>query len=134
MSNLLLRIQALAESEGITITALERSLGASKGVISRAIKYGTDIQAKWVCIIVENYPHISADWLLKGEGSMVKQSPSNDNNQINDKLLSIIKDKAEAIRQQAEEIGSLKQRIQDLTRRLEKSADAASTNHTANAG
>lgn len=65
---------------------------------------------------------------------MVKQSPSNDNNQINDKLLSIIKDKDEAIRQQAEEIGSLKQRIQDLTRRLEKSADAASTNHTANAG
>ena len=134
MSNLLLRIQALAESEGITIAALERSLGASKGVISRAIKYGTDIQAKWVCIIVENYPHISADWLLKGEGSMVKQSPSNDNNQINDKLLSIIKDKDKAIRQQAEEIGSLKQRIQDLTRRREKSADAASTNHTANAG
>ena len=65
---------------------------------------------------------------------MVKQSPSNDNNQINDKLLSIIKDKDEAIRQQAEEIGSLKQRIQDLTRRLEKSADAANTNHTANAG
>ena len=72
MSNLLLRIQALAESEGITITALERSLGASKGVISRAIKYGTDIQAKWVCLIVENYPHISADWLLKAEMNQLK--------------------------------------------------------------
>ena len=134
MSDLLLRIQALAESEGITITALERSLGASKGVISRAIKYGTDIQAKWVCIMVENYPHISADWLLKGEGSMVKQPSSNENTHINDKLLSIINEKDDIIRQQAEEIGRLKQRIQDLTHRLEKSAEAASTNHTANAG
>lgn len=134
MSNLLLRIQALAESEGITITALERSLGASKGVISRAIKYGTDIQAKWVCLIVENYPHISAVWLLKGEGDIVKQSSHNDNNQIYDKLFSIIKDKDEAIRQQAEEIGRLKAELDQLKSKLEKIAGAANISGIADVG
>lgn len=72
MSNILARIQELASNEGITIGALERVIGASKGVLSRAINNGTDIQSKWLQIIVENYPRYSADWLLSGKGEMLK--------------------------------------------------------------
>ena len=56
MGNILSRIQEIASNEGITIGAMERTIGASKGVLSRAINNGTDIQAKWLSIIVENYP------------------------------------------------------------------------------
>ena len=72
MGNILARIQELASNEGITIGALERVIGASKGVLSRAINNGTDIQSKWLQIIVENYPQYSADWLLSGKGEMLK--------------------------------------------------------------
>lgn len=72
MGNILARIQELASNEGITIGALERAIGASKGVLSRAINNGTDIQSKWLQIIVENYPQYSADWLLSGKGYMLK--------------------------------------------------------------
>ena len=65
MGNILSRIQEIASNEGITI-------GASKGVLSRAINNGTDIQAKWLSIIVENYPRYSTGWLLTGAGSMLK--------------------------------------------------------------
>lgn len=51
---------------------MERTIGASKGVLSRAINNGTDIQAKWLSIIVENYPRYSTGWLLTGAGSMLK--------------------------------------------------------------
>lgn len=71
MDTILSRIQDLASNEGITIGALERIIGASKGVLSRAISNGTDIQSKWVQRIVENYPQYSADWLLSGRGSML---------------------------------------------------------------
>ena len=64
MGNILSRIQEIASNEGITI-------GASKGVLSRAINNGTDIQAKWLSIIVENYPRYSTGWLLTGAGSML---------------------------------------------------------------
>ena len=57
MGNILTKIQQIASNEGITIGAFERSIGASKGVLSRAIANGTDIQAKWLEKIVENYPH-----------------------------------------------------------------------------
>ena len=69
----------MASNEGITIGALERAIGASKGVLSRAINNGTDIQAKWLQIIVENYPRYSADWLLSGKGDMFKSPAPSQN-------------------------------------------------------
>ena len=60
MGNILSRIQEIALNEGITIGALERKIGASKGVLSRAINNGTDIQSKWLQII----PPIQLDGLL----------------------------------------------------------------------
>lgn len=72
MGNILSRIQEIASNEGITIGAMERTIGASKGVLSRAINNGTDIQAKWLSIIVENYPRYPTGWLLTGAGSMLK--------------------------------------------------------------
>ncbi len=73
MSTILSRIQEIASKEGITIGALERTIGASKGVLSRAINNGTDIQSKWIQIIVENYPQYSTTWLLTGKGDMLSR-------------------------------------------------------------
>lgn len=72
METILDRIQQIAASEGIKIGTMEKAIGASKGVLSRAISNGTDIQSKWIQIIVENYPHYSAEWLLTGRGGMLK--------------------------------------------------------------
>lgn len=76
MAKILDNIRKLAEKEGITIGAIERKIGASKGVLSRAMTNGTDIQAKWITAIVENYPYVSADWLLTGKGEMITSSES----------------------------------------------------------
>ncbi len=74
MCKILPRIQKIALNEGITIGAMERTIGASKGVLSRAIANGTDIQSKWLEAIVENYPLYSGEWLLTGNGNMTKQN------------------------------------------------------------
>lgn len=73
MKNVLDRINQLALNELLTITSLEREIGASKGVLSRAIKNQTDIQSKWIIKIVENYPRYNPDWLLTGKGSMLRE-------------------------------------------------------------
>lgn len=78
MGNVLSRIQDIARNEGITIGALERCIGASKGVLSRAISNGTDIQSKWISILVENYPQYSSAWLLTGEGNMLREPEKRD--------------------------------------------------------
>lgn len=83
MGNILERIAIFAQNEGITIGSIEKVIGASKGVLSRALAQGTDIQSKWLGRIVENYPHLNSEWLLTGEGDMLKtnqQSISNIDN------------------------------------------------------
>ncbi len=72
MGTILTRIQEITSNERMTIGAMERSIGTSKGVLSRAISNGTDIQSKWIQIIVENYPRYSPEWLLTGKGPMLK--------------------------------------------------------------
>jgi phage repressor protein C with HTH and peptisase S24 domain len=71
MDNVLKRINKIAENEQLTITSLEAKLGASKGVLSRALSKNTDIQAKWLTKLVENYPQYSPLWILTGDGSMM---------------------------------------------------------------
>lgn len=75
MCKILSRIQEISDKEEISITALEKKIGASKGVLSRALAKGTDIQAKWIEALVENYPQYSTDWLLTGHGPMLKCDP-----------------------------------------------------------
>lgn len=119
MCKILSRIKLLAENEGITIGALERKIGASKGVLSRAISNGTDIQSKWLVSIVENYPRYSAQWLLTGRGDMFvdMESKGNSNDSVKEKdpssqiLLDLIDKKDNLIREQCELIGRLKETI-----------------------
>ncbi|ULT28765.1 hypothetical protein KUH03_21230 [Sphingobacterium sp. E70] len=50
------------------MSALEASIGASKGVFTRALANNTDVQAKWLVNLAEKYPKYSSEWLLRGEG------------------------------------------------------------------
>lgn len=72
MNIILENIKKIADNEGITIAKLERVIGASKGVLYRAIANNSDIQVKWLLEIVQKYPQYSCEWLLKSEGLMIK--------------------------------------------------------------
>jgi hypothetical protein len=72
MSSVLKRIKIVADREGMSVSAFEATIGASKGVFTRALANGTDIQSKWLISLVEKYPQYSSEWLLKGEGEMLK--------------------------------------------------------------
>lgn len=72
MSSILDRIKSISDKQGVTVTNIEQKIGASKGVLSRALAKNTDIQSKWLLKIVENYPRINPTWLLTGDGPMLK--------------------------------------------------------------
>lgn len=88
MNGVLERIKQITEKENITITSLEKKIGASKGVLSRAIANSTDIQSKWLIKIVENYPLYNTEWILTGQGSMLK-SEEKDNGIVLEKTFSL---------------------------------------------
>lgn len=90
-------------------------------------------------LIFAKCENINAEWLLSGCGNMLKDDsipnekilpPTN----IENKLFSIIEDKDNIIREQAEEIGQLRERISQLQREKGKTASDARTSDIANAG
>lgn len=140
MGTILSRIQDLAQHEGITIGALERSIGASKGVLSRAINNNTDIQSKWLHAIVENYPQYSGEWLLSGRGYMLYKQESSEQSSSSarsgdvEAFLSHMAGKDETIMKQAKEIGRLEAEVELITAERDAAiaaAERARTNMTA---
>ena len=77
MNNILEAFIKVSENENIKITQLEKVIGASKGVLSRAIANNSDVQAKWFLSLVENYPKYNVEWLVTGNGEMLKQDNYN---------------------------------------------------------
>ena len=144
MGNILSRIQEIASNEGITIGALERKIGASKGVLSRAISNGTDIQSKWVQTIVENYPQYSARWLMTGRGEMLADeqpiSAPPKSIQVDDRLSNLgvtpdlITELLNRITEQAAEIGRLNELVRQLQQGKGHDASDAGSSGIANAG
>ena len=108
------RIEQFAEKQGIKIGALEKKIGASKGVLSRAIAQKTDIQSKWLSKLVENFPQIDANWLLTGEGSMYRDTAvmSGTAPPDRDEIIQLLRDK---IDNQQKIIDLLEDKIERLT-------------------
>ena len=74
MSEIVKRIEQFAKNQDITISEIERKISASKGVLYKAVKNNTDISAKWIGALVENYPILSANYILTGKGDMLLPS------------------------------------------------------------
>ena len=116
----------ISENEGIKITQLEEKIGASKGVLSRAIKNNSDIQAKWLLKLVENYPQYNERWLLTGEGNMLKKStPSQEVQEVHDDKYTTSLEKHVALLEknnalQEEKIAGLEKTIKELKSKLQK--------------
>lgn len=90
---------------------------------------------------------ISAEWLLTGNGTMIKTkctmgdttlplhaTSDNKDTQNNPDTQDLIRYLNNTIRQQAEEIGCLKERIRQMTIEKEKHVPSANTHDTANVG
>ena len=119
METYLDRIIKITQIESVTIGALERKIGASKGVLSRAIQNKTDIQTKWMISIIENYPHISAEWLLTGEGEMLKEEGEMGSNGKEEET------EREQIERLSKEVGIWQTRYEELKKKRAPEAEDA---------
>jgi len=106
------RLRELIQNEQISVRALEKKIGASDGVISKALRTGTDISAKWIVAISENYPQYSLDWLIGGHGHMllVPKDPKVEEKGVfmPQALVQMFSDMAATIRSQQEELREIR--------------------------
>lgn len=118
MRNILQVFTEIAQREGISITNLEKTIGASKGVLSRAISKGTDIQAKWLLALVDNYPQYSAEWILTGNGPMLQKDSANSINKETDP--EVLRDKLVNLQNQLDALEKANNALEDANESLKE--------------
>jgi len=70
------RLKQYIDEKGINICAFEKSLGMSNGSFGSALKNNRAIRSKSLENILTIYTDINPDWLLTGNGPMLRQSTS----------------------------------------------------------
>lgn len=145
------RILYFAGTLGISKRDFYTKIGVSRGTLESKTGITEDVITKFFA----TYPEVNIEWLMTGRGDMLKtnhtsKKPTSDSEVLprakdnkkdiakqdnsTDILLSIIQDKDSTIREQAVEIGQLRERISQLKRMLEKNASGAATSTIAGVG
>lgn len=128
------RIEQIIKYKQLSVSGFEKKISASDGVIRRAIRNKTDIYSRFLVEITDNFPDISAEWLLREEGEIIRtvteNSPINQNNQTNNdiviELMHQISDLARENGQLQAENAELKKEVARLGSARDVSAVAAS--------
>lgn len=76
------RVKALFAHYKTTANAFARKTGFRQGSISEYFTGKTSPNLAFVMLILEEYPDVSADWLLRGEGSMLKSENAGNMNVV----------------------------------------------------
>jgi poly(3-hydroxybutyrate) depolymerase len=101
----------------------------SVGLLGKAKKSGKDMAAESIEKILCAYPELSADWLLTGRGNMTKETDEKPAMSDTGTVMQLV----DTIRQQAQEIGQLKERITQLESSGGQSASDADSETVAHA-
>lgn len=70
--NLSSRIKEFILYKGVSIRSFEENVGCSIGVINRCITKNTDLTVTNLMKIINKYPELNSEWILTGEGTMLK--------------------------------------------------------------
>lgn len=70
------RIKLYIDTKGISIAAFEKSVGMSNASFSKSLKNNGAIGTDKLENILSAYSDISPEWLLTGQGDMLKEEPS----------------------------------------------------------
>lgn len=65
------RIKALATFEGLTIADFALKIGISPNTLSNYVQERRKLSLQVVEAILEAFPEVSAEWLIRGKGAMI---------------------------------------------------------------
>ena len=111
------RLKEYIKYSGLSISDFEKSIFASNGYVNSISK---GIGADKIEIIIEKYPNLNIEWLLRGKGGRMLNSDTGDmvtentSHEESSLLLSIIERKDERIESLVKNIATLEEQVKQL--------------------
>ena len=104
-----IRIKEVLAKEKTTVNFLATSSGTNQAKLRNQIMVSTAISLDTILLVLERFPHISAEWLLRGNGDMLISQPQRKT------ITGEIRDDTETIAALKETIAAQKTAIAALT-------------------
>ena len=73
-----LRIRELIAAENLSERQFAARIGLPQPTLNNIVRRGTDVKCAVLCAIIRAFPHVSARWLLTGQGTMTDDEPTVD--------------------------------------------------------
>ncbi len=74
--NIIERIIKIAENKGVSLNQFSKKIGVSNAYFSKQKKNNANVGSHIIEKIVRIYPDINIEWLITGEGDMIKSGES----------------------------------------------------------
>jgi transcriptional regulator with XRE-family HTH domain len=112
------RLEQYVIQRGDNYAQLTKAVGVSVGYFSRMRKVKGSLGAEILARILTYYSDLSADWLLTGQGTMLKGSPPTRYVQTYAKREKALKDIVKAVETIEQDVATLNEQIAELNRLL----------------
>ena len=108
------RIKTVLETKKYSINALAKEFGENQSKLTKQINSSTALACNTILLVLNKYPDVSAEWLLRGTGDMLL-SPEQEQQSTAEPLPDAsTTELRNTIRRQQREIDGLYERISEL--------------------
>jgi len=107
------RLLAVIEYSGLSQTAFAKKVGSTQANLWRQLN-GQKVNVATLMAVAQQFPEVDCNWLLRGEGSMLKGEIDNAQERRIDSLLDVVATQQETIKNLQEKIKQLQDKIKQL--------------------
>lgn len=112
------RIEKFVKHTKMSVRKFASECGLKQPTLDKHIRGTADPNAVTLTGIAKRFPELSLEWLLLGEGDMLKSKLLNDQDERTMKLVDVIATLQETINTKNDTIAALNDRIQQLENQL----------------
>lgn len=114
------RLKKVHEHSGLTLRAFAINCGISQPTLDKQFKGLRGVSIETISSVLTAYPSVSAEWLIRGEGEMLKQEVSSKELERINKLTNVAETLQDVIDSKNQTIADLTERIKQLESQLNK--------------
>lgn len=117
------RLRGFLKEQNMSINQISLNANYPQSTLNKQINKETSMSLSTLLVLLDLFSELSAEWLLRGEGNMLRTATSNDTSAVSDEKVKDVAYWKHVALSMSEEVTEKKDRIKELERELQRLGD-----------
>lgn len=117
------RLRGSLKEQNMSINQISLNANYPQSTLNKQINKETSMSLSTLLVLLDLFSELSAEWLLRGEGNMLRTATSNDTSASSDDKVKDVAYWKHVALSMSEEVTEKKDRIKELERELQRLGD-----------